>query len=147
MRGLWNRGQECIIDVRVTDTDAPTYRNQAPKKVLVSQERQKKRHYLQACLDQRRSFTPLVTSTDGLIGIEAKNLMKRLSLLLSDKWHKPYSEVMGLIGARISVALVRASHMCLRGSRVPASRMSKKIQWWDGAGMGLFETDHNRILF
>jgi hypothetical protein len=29
---------------------------------------EKKKKYLQACLEQRRHFTPFVISTDGLIG-------------------------------------------------------------------------------
>ncbi len=66
IRGLWSRGTDCIIDVRVTDTDAKSYRSKDPAKVLEAQEREKKKKYLQACLGQRRNFIPFVVSTDGL---------------------------------------------------------------------------------
>jgi hypothetical protein len=68
----------------------------APGKVLAEHhEREKKKKYLEPCLEQRRYFTPFVVSTDGLLGKEAKTLLKRLSALLSEKWEKPYSEVCG----------------------------------------------------
>ena len=49
LRGLFNRGTDCIIDVRVTDLDSKSYRNTDPEKVLQRHEKQKKGKYLQAC--------------------------------------------------------------------------------------------------
>jgi hypothetical protein len=41
--------------------------------------------------------------------------------------------------ARMSIAIVRATHVCLRGSRVPSSQMShRRPQWEDKAGLSLF---------
>jgi hypothetical protein len=80
IRGFWERGTDCIIDVRVTDTDARAI-SKDPAKVLEAHERER-RKYLKPCLEQRRHFTPFVVSTDGLIGKEAKTLlMKKLSSL------------------------------------------------------------------
>jgi hypothetical protein len=91
-RGLWKNQHEAMVDIRVTDTDANAYKHQNPLDVLRKQEKEKKKKYphdvlrkqekekkkiyLGACLDQRRSFVPFVVSTDGLIGREAKNLLK-----------------------------------------------------------------------
>ncbi len=84
---------------------------------------------------------PFVVSTDGLLGREAKNLLKQIALLrLTAKWEQPYSVVRGFVNARINLAILRATNLCIRGSRVPASKMSKRVQWLDGAGLGLFET-------
>jgi hypothetical protein len=139
IRGLWSRGTDCIIDVRMTDVDAKSNRSKTPIKVLAAHEREKKRKYLEACLEQRRHFSPFVVSTDGLFGIEAKTILKKLSSLLAEKWEKPYSEVCGYVNARMSIAVVRATHLCLRGSRIPTSKMSKRLpQWEDKAGLGLF---------
>ena len=140
LRGLWKNQHETIIDIRVTDTDQHAYRHQNPYDVLKKQEKEKKAKYLKACLDQRRSFVPFVVSTDGLIGREGKNLLKQIALRLTAKWEQPYSVVRGFVNARINLAILRATNLCIRGSRVPASRMSKKVQWLDGAGLGLFET-------
>ena len=106
---------------------------------MASHERAKKKKYLAACLAQRRHFTPFVVSTDGLLGKEAKALLQRLSALLAAKWQKPYAEVCGYVNARMSIAIVRATHLCLRGSRVPTSQMShRRPQWEDNAGLTLF---------
>jgi hypothetical protein len=139
IRGLWARGTDCIIDVRITDVDAKSNRSKAPVKVLATHEREKKKKYLEACLEQRRHFSPFVVSTDGLLGKEAKTLLKKLSAQLAEKWEKPYSQVCGYVNARMSIAVVRATHLCLRGSRIPTSKMSRRLpQWEDKAGLGLF---------
>jgi hypothetical protein len=43
IRGFWTAGTDCILDVRVTDTDAKYYCKRTPLKVLESQEKEKKR--------------------------------------------------------------------------------------------------------
>lgn len=142
IRGLFQRGSDCIIDVRVTDLDCKSQRNKDPEKVLQNHEQQKKSKYLQACLKQRRSFVPFVVSTDGMLGYEAGNLIKRIAGKLSEKWDLPYSQVCCLVRTKISIACARATHLCLRGSRIPASKISRRVQWDDGAGVGLFHTDY-----
>ena len=142
VRGLFQRGTECIIDVRVTDLDSISQRSTDPDKVLRKHEKQKKSKYLQACLEQRRTFCPFVVSTDGVLGFEANCLMKRIAAKLAVKWKLPYSQLCGLVRARMSIAIARATHLCIRGSRIPASRTSNSIQWMDGAGVGLFKVDY-----
>jgi hypothetical protein len=142
IRGFWARGTDAIVDVRVTDTDAKSYRSRDPYKVLAQHEREKKKKYLLPCLEQRKHFTPFVVSTDGLLGREAAELLKRLSLRLAEKWERPYSVVRGFVNARMSIAIVRATHLCLRGSRVPLSQISRRPLWEDRAGLGLFKSDY-----
>jgi hypothetical protein len=60
---------------------------------LSAHERENKKKYLGACLEQRRHFSPFVVSTDGLLGKEAKILLRKLSAMLEEKWERPYSEV------------------------------------------------------
>jgi hypothetical protein len=91
-RGMWQNQHDTIIDIRVTDTDANAYKHSDPHIVLKRQVTEKKK-YLRACLDQRRSFVPFVVSTDGLLGLEAKNPLKRISVRLAAKWEQPYSVV------------------------------------------------------
>ena len=76
-------------------------------------------------------------STDGLLGFEAKNLLKQLARSLVKRWEQPYSGVCGVGRALRSVACVGASYQCLRGSRIPFCKISRRIQWSDGAGVGL----------
>jgi len=60
---------------------------------------------------------------------------------LQMEWEKLYPTVRGFINARMSIALVRATNRCIRGSRIPASNMSNRFRWEEGAGLGL-ETLH-----
>jgi hypothetical protein len=48
-----------------------------------------------------------VVSTDGLIGKEAKTLLKNLSSLSAEKWEKPYSVVCGYVNAQMSIAVIQ----------------------------------------
>ena len=116
-----------------------TYRSKDPQAVLASQEKLKKRKYLRACLNQRRHFTPFVVSVDGPLGREAVTVLQKLSSRIAEKAHKSYSEVCGCVRARMSIAIVRATHLCLRGSRVPTSQMSRHPRWEDGAGFALLQ--------
>jgi hypothetical protein len=140
VRGFWARGTDCIIDVRVTNADAKSQRQKDPAKVLSQHEREKKRKYLEPCLAQRRHFTPFVVSTDGMLGREATFFIRRLSSILAEKWHQPYSVVCGFIKSRLSIAIARATHLCLRGSRIPTGQISNKRPLWeDRAGLGLYQ--------
>jgi len=53
-----------------------------------------------------------------MLGFEARAFLKRLAKLLAEEWEKPYSTVRGFINARMSIALVRATNRCIRGSRI-----------------------------
>jgi hypothetical protein len=50
---------------------------------------EKKKKQLDACLEQRKHYTPFVISTDGLVGRKAAKLLKRLALRLTEKWERP----------------------------------------------------------
>jgi hypothetical protein len=135
--GFWRRGTTAIFDVRVTDTDVPSNRAMDPAKIVQRHEREKRAKYLDLCLACRRHFTPLVFSVDGLRGGEAQAASKRLASRLATKWGRTYSEVCGFVRSRLSVALVRSTSQCLRGTRDPSSR-KPSYQWETGPGLGLY---------
>jgi hypothetical protein len=95
VRGLWEKGTDCIIDVRVTNTDATYYALKPSDNVLEAAEKLKEKKYLQACLEQRRHFTPFVVSANGLLVKEAKTVLKVLEVCTATKAGKSYSNVMG----------------------------------------------------
>jgi hypothetical protein len=137
VHGFWKRGATAIFDIRVTDTDAPTYRGLAPQKVLAKHEKEKKDKYVEHCLARRRHFTPLVFSVDGLRGAEAEAATKRLASRLAAKWKRTYSEVCGFVRSRLALTLVRTTSLCLRGARDPSARASF-AQWDSGTGLALY---------
>ena len=95
--------------------------------------------YLEVCLQKRQHFYPFVSSVDGMMGVEATETLKRLSIRLAPKWNQPYLKTREYVKSRIAINLVRATHHCIWGSRVPAHRISvQRPQCEDDAGLNLF---------
>ena len=115
--GFWKRGRTCIFDMRITDTDAKSYRKKDFGKVLLQHEKEKKDKYLQTCLELRKDFTPMVYSVDGIAGREARNAEKRLATHLASKWNRGYSQMVYYVRVRMAIAVVRANSLLIRGSR------------------------------
>ena len=85
--------------------------------MLVSAEAEKKIKYCDACTERCATFTPLYFSVDGLVGDEAACFLKYLGRSLSMTWECHYGEVIRWLRARLAFALVRATNVCVRGSR------------------------------
>ena len=138
IHSFFSKQVDCVIDVRVTDSDAPSKVMLDPMKVLLSQEKAKKRKYLARCEEQRRHFAPYVADCYGLLGKEAVAINKRTASKLSAKWRTAFSVTCGFVNARINITILRVSNRCLRGSRIPfryGSTMMAQLD--DGAGLGL----------
>ena len=116
-RGFHSRRRVTIFDVRVSDTDAPSYRNKTSAKVLEAAEKEKCTKYEAACTERQRDFVPLVYSVDGLPGQRAKAAERRLAAMLAAKWERPYSDVMNFVRVRMSLSVVRSNTLLLRTER------------------------------
>ena len=123
----------------VVNTDTKTNYVKNPVKCLQEAERRKRQMYLEACLQQRRHFSPFVASVDGFLGVEATETLKKVASDLATKWQPSYSKACGYVKIWIAITLVRTTHCCIRVSRVPEYRISVQWpQWEDGAGLDLF---------
>ena len=71
-------------------------------------------------------FLALCCDVDGALGPEAVLFLRRLAEKLSSRWEKSYGGVLGWIEARLPFAVIRATDLCLRGSRV---------RWRSGTGI------------
>ena len=89
---------------------------------------------INACAEQRRHFTPLVYSPDGMPGTETRAAEKRLAAQLAAKLDRPYSEMAGFVRQRMSLAVVRQNTLLLRGARVRRNYGERPVMM-DGAGM------------
>ena len=49
-----------MFDIRIVNLDAGSCLCMTPKKSLAKAEKEKKDFFLQACLERRRTFTPMV---------------------------------------------------------------------------------------
>ncbi|KAL7532614.1 hypothetical protein ACHAXR_004744 [Thalassiosira sp. AJA248-18] len=103
--------------MRVTYTDCKSYESSLSGKVLEKAAKNKKDKYLDACIERRRSFTPLVYSVDGMACSEAKAFEKRVTSLLAGKHGRTYSEMVGFVRQRMSLAVIRSNTLLLRGPR------------------------------
>ena len=138
VRGVWQYQNYALFDIRVVDSDAPSYLDKTPQLVLSTAERNKKSKYNQACESRHASFTPLCITVDGMLGTEFKSFLKRLGDSLSVKWDKSYSATMYWIKCKLSFAVIRATNLCLRGSRTKW----RGIEMEDGSGINPFLPGH-----
>jgi hypothetical protein len=113
--------------MRITDTEARSYRNKDYDKVLADHEKEKKRKYLQVCLEQRKNFTPMVYSVDGIAGREARHAEKHLATMLAEKWKRPYPQMVCYVRTRMTLAVVKANSLLIRGSRDTHSRRRPQV--------------------
>ena len=111
---MWQPQVEALFDIRVVDTDAPSYRRRTHATVLDSGAVEKKRVYRLTVEDRRGNFTPFVLSVDGLLQRKASHLIKHLA----SKWEKHFSEVLAYVCSRHSFASIRSASLCLWESRV-----------------------------
>ena len=74
IRGVWQPQVEVLFDIRVADTDAPSYRR-SPVPILDSGAVEKKRIYFSAVEDRRGNFIPFVLSVDGLLRCEVSHFV------------------------------------------------------------------------
>ena len=124
--------------MRITDTDAKSYRKKDFGKVLLQHEKEKKDKYLRTCLELRKDFTPMVYSVDGIAGREAQNAEKRRATHLASKWNRGYSQMVYYVRVRMAIAVVRANSLLIRGSRDRQQPRRPLIP--DGAALGDWRT-------
>ena len=106
-----------------------SYLTRKPTSIVKSVENEKKKKYYSLCC-----------TCEGLLGKEVDVFLKRLSIL-AEKWHRPYiSQTVSFVKTRFAISLVRAKNRWLRGLRIPAGRISHRVDWEDGVGLGLYST-------
>ena len=67
-----------------------------------------------------------------MLGREANFVLKRLAQSISIKWEKPLGQTTGWLHAKLSFAILRATNLCLRGSR---TKWRSGVEIDDGAGL------------
>ena len=81
-----------MFDIIFVNLSTVSYLHMMTEEALAKAEKEKKDLCLQACLERRRTFTPMVYSADGIPGAEALAAQKRLAALLSYKLKREYSK-------------------------------------------------------
>ena len=65
------------------------------------------------------TFTPLEFSTNGGMGLSELVFLRTLANKLSSKNNEPYGSVISWLRIRLSFAILRTVHRCVKGSRYP----------------------------
>ena len=126
-----------MFDIRIVNLDAGSYLCMTPKKAVAKAEKKKKDLYLQACLERRSNFTPILYSAGGIPGAEALAAHNRLAELISYKLNREYSEMCRFVRARISLAIARSNSLLLCGPRYKGTHIWKQPELTDEAVMEL----------
>ena len=124
VRSLYETGKETIIDMRVTNIFAASYRHRSVTDTLAQAQRDKNGKHRANCKRVRREFIPFIASCNGNVGPLAERLLQRIAAKLSEKWEQPYSVTIQFVRNRVSLSLARSMSHCVRGSRIPASCFS-----------------------
>ena len=120
--------------------NAPSYIGKDLATVYKQHESAKKRTYNERIIQiEKGSFTPIVFSTFGGMGIEAERYHKRLAQLISVKRNERYDAVINYIRTRLRFCLLKSVLMSIRGIRgrsdrekiVPVSMLSFNLIQFD----------------
>jgi hypothetical protein len=117
-RGFWRDGQNAYFDVRVTNPECLSQRDKTVRTILKNHEAEKKRQYNQRIMQiEHGTFTPLVFTTTGVMAPECLMFHKALAHKISEKKGERYDDIMRFMRVRLSFLCVKATLLCLRGSR------------------------------
>ena len=126
-----------MFDIRIVNLDAGSYLHMTPEKAHANVQKEKKDLYLQACLESRRTFTPMVYSSDRITGSEVLAAQKKLAVLISYELKQEYSEMCGFVQEQMSLAIVISNSLLLGGPRDKGVRIRQRPELTDGAVMAL----------
>ena len=108
--GVWSPQERTFLDVRFFKIFLSC--------IVTQHENEKKKAYNERIINvEKGSFTLIVMSTTGGMGVEADRFHKRLALLISEKRKEEYSHVVNYIRTRLRFALLKSTVTALRGVR------------------------------
>ena len=127
--GFWTRQQAAFFDIRVTHPRSGLVSAQQVRQQLIKNEREKKRQYAERINTiDRGVFTPLVFSTNGMLGRECSMCLKALvEAIVTKNIDLSYSQVMHHLRCKLSICLLRWSITCLRGCRASFRKQRKNF--------------------
>ena len=116
--GVWGTHERTFLDIKVFHPNCSSYIDMDVDKTYAHHENIKKRAYRERVLNvEHGSFTPIVLSTTGGVGLEADKHHKRIAQLISLKKKEEYSQVISYIRTRLRFNLLRSILVAVRGER------------------------------
>ena len=116
--GVWSTYERTFLDIKIVHPNAPSHRHKPIDKIYEYAENEKKAAYNERIIQvEKGSFTPIVMSTFGGMGVEAKKFHKRIATLISEKRNERYSDVINYLRMRIRFSILRSVLTAVRGVR------------------------------
>jgi hypothetical protein len=112
----FQEGREvAFLDIRVVDSDAPSYVDKPAMDVLKSHDEEKVPKYNDSCGAMAGSFTPFVISADGVLAPQAWKVIQTLAAQLTEKRNSlcnaSLGETINWLRPRLQFASVRAASL------------------------------------
>jgi hypothetical protein len=117
VRGLFSPQRDAILDVKVLDCDAASYRAMPFAGELLRAEARKRRKHGDACRERRWDFAPFVVGLDGSLAPAAEDVVRRIVRRSAAKTGRAPAVIAGAVKAAIQMAVLRGASLCFRGAR------------------------------
>ena len=108
VQSLWDSQVDSIIDVKLGDEDADSYKYEPMAELLARWETIKKDKPGKHFHDQRKTISSFVLSVDGILRRKALVLISKLSLVVAEKREEPVLKVRGWVNGLITIVVVRS---------------------------------------
>ena len=116
--GVWSPMMKTLCDIRVFNSLAPSNASLSVEDALRKHEQEKIRAYGERVLQvEKCAFSPLIFSTNGVMGPEAEKFYSQIARLISLKTKQSYSDSIRYIRQRLSFSLLKTIIVSRRGFR------------------------------
>ena len=137
IQSLSNHQVDSIIDVKLEDADADTYKYDPMTLLLARWEKIKKDKHGKHCNDQRKLFLPFIISMDGMLWRSYLVVLSQLTLAMAEKREEPPFQVQGWVNRCIEIAVERSYSQMIRGAWLPSPLWEQEPEWDPESGIGL----------
>jgi hypothetical protein len=117
-RDFWQMHEMAFFDIKVFNPLAKSYMNQSLESAFKLNEKNKKKKYNSRIIQvEKGTFTPVVLSSLGGLGVESSHFLSKVIDLVTRKKHLEKSVVANYIRTKLSFELIRSQVACIRGAR------------------------------
>jgi len=115
--GLYEDGRSAFLDMRITNTNAPTALKTTPHQHILANEQEKRRCYSERIsVVYHGDFVPIISSHLGGLGPAAEDWLRRVTIKAHPNRDK-YAAAIHHNRLRLQFAVLRGVSRCLRASR------------------------------
>ena len=137
VRGLWGQQDDAIIDVKLGNADADSYKYETMTALLALWYTINKDKHGKHCHNQRKMFSLFVFSVDSMLGREDLVVLTQLNQTMAEKMDEPIFHARVWINGQIETAVAISYPCMIRRARLPSSLRDRETDWDLESGIGL----------